>query len=85
MKKLSSVFFSLLLIVMSMISSNELSAARRTSLRTYKIRTYTKKAPYSGLGKTSKINGRIKSKGISGHGKRTTKGYTYVNPYARSK
>lgn len=47
--------------------------------------TYTKKAPYAGMGKKSNRNELIKTKGISGHGKRTKKGYTYVNPYARSK
>ncbi len=48
-------------------------------------RNYTKKAPYAGMGKQSKRNGLIKTKSISGHGKRTKKGYTYVNSYARSK
>lgn len=46
---------------------------------------YSKKAPYSGYGKRSKVNGLPKTKITSGHVKRTSKGYTYVNPYARSK
>lgn len=52
---------------------------------TYAARGYTKKTPYAGMGKVSKANGRIKVKGISGHGKRTSKGYTYVNPYSRTR
>ncbi len=48
-------------------------------------RSYTKKAPYLGMGRQSKRNGLIKTKSISGHSKRTKKGYTSVNPYARSK
>lgn len=57
--------------------------AKRISFGSTK--SYTKKAPYAGLGKTSKVNRLPKTKTISGHGKRTCKGYTYVNPYARSK
>jgi len=48
-------------------------------------KTYTKKAPYAGYGKQSKVNGMIKTKPVSGHYKKSSKGYTYVNPYARSK
>lgn len=46
---------------------------------------YEKKAPYDGYGKTSEVNGRPKTKPVKGHTKKTTKGYTYVNPYYRSK
>lgn len=45
---------------------------------------YTKKAPYAGYGKISKTTGLPKTKIVSGHVKKTSKGYTYVNPYARS-
>ena len=47
--------------------------------------SYTKKRAYEGMSKKSNNNGQMKTKGISGHGKRTCKGYTYVQPYARSK
>ena len=50
-----------------------------------KMRSYTKKSAYSDFGKSSKVNRLPKTKAIAGHGKRTRKGYTYVNPYARSK
>lgn len=48
-------------------------------------RSYTKKAPYAGMGKISRVNGRIRTKSVSGHSKRTSKGYTYVNPYSRTR
>jgi hypothetical protein len=44
-----------------------------------------KKSALCGLGKPSKVNKLPKLKITSGHRKRTSKGYTYVNPYARSK
>lgn len=47
-------------------------------------KSYTKKAPYSGFGKTSKKTGRTKVKSTSGHSKKTSRGYAYVNPYSRS-
>ena len=46
---------------------------------------YTKKAPYAGYGKISSTTGRPKTKIVRSHTKRTSKGYTYVNPYARSR
>lgn len=46
---------------------------------------YSKKVPYAGYGQPSKANGLPKYKTTSGHMKRTTKGYTYVNPYSRSR
>lgn len=49
------------------------------------LHAYTKKAPYSDYGKISKTTGLPKTKIVSGHVKRTSKGYTYVNPYAKSK
>ncbi len=74
------------------LSASELSAAPRKSytpksysIKSYKTKSYSKKAPYAGYGKPSKVNGLPKTKITSGHVKRTNKGYTYVNPYARSK
>ncbi len=55
------------------------------STKSYGSKTYTKKAPYAGYGKPSKANGLPKTKTTSGHMKKTSKGYTYVNPYARSR
>lgn len=48
-------------------------------------RAYQKKSAFSGFGKISKITKIPKTKIASGHCKKTCKGYTYVNPYARSK
>lgn len=47
-------------------------------------KSYQKKRAYEGLGKKSKVTSLPKTKITNGHGKRTKKGYTYVNPYARS-
>ena len=78
MKKIS--FFAF------MVNTAEIYAVRKASFAAHKApRVYTKKAPYAGMSKKSSSNGLIKTKGVSGHGKRTSKGYTYVNPYARSK
>lgn len=49
-----------------------------------KMKSYQKKSAYEGLGKTSKVTSLPKTKITNGHGKRTKRGYTYVNPYARS-
>lgn len=56
--------------------------AKRTSFG--KTKSYQKKSAYEGLGKKSKVTSLPKTKITSGHGKRTKRGYTYVNPYARS-
>lgn len=61
---------------------SSLHAAPRKS---YSRASYSKKAPYAGYGQPSKVNGLPKCKTTSGHMKRTSKGYTYVNPYARSR
>lgn len=58
--------------------------AKKASFGT-KSKTYTKKTSYEGFGKPSKVNRLPKTKNISGHSKRTSNGFTYVNPYARSK
>ena len=55
------------------------------STRRSSKKSYTKKAPLAGYGKPSRVNRLPKTKIISGHPKRSSKGYTYVNPYARSK
>lgn len=58
--------------------------AKKTSFgRTPK--TYTKKSLNMGFGKPSKVNQLPKTKIINAHTKKTSKGYTHVNPYARSK
>lgn len=72
MKKISSLMMTFALALSLMAFSSNLEA-------------YTKKAPYQGYGKPSKVNGLPKFKTTSGHFKKTSKGYTYVNPYARSK
>jgi|GEM_PF-3147879 len=69
-------YISLVLVSLCMINTTLLWCAKKN---------YTKKAPYSGFGKPSKVNRQPKIKPITGHGKRTRKGYTYVNPYSRSK
>ncbi len=87
----TGVFYSVLLAA-AILSVGELSAAPRKpystkaySTKSYNKKTYSKKAPYAGYGKPSKVNGLPKTKIISGHAKKTSKGYTYVNPYARSR
>ena len=82
----------LVLFATTVLSVGELRAATRTSYTTksYPTKTtakkpYSKKASYAGYGKPSKVNGQPKTKITSGHVKKTSKGYTYVNPYARSK
>jgi len=46
-------------------------------------KSYTKKFSYAGYGKTSKNTGKVKMKITNGHYK-PSKGYKYVNSYARS-
>lgn len=67
-------------------SSSRLKPVRVKMARTKTIRntTYKKKAPLNDFGKPSKSNRIPKTKVVMGHGKRTRKGYTYVNMYARS-
>ena len=91
-KFLKNKAFSLVLLATLFMSTSELCAAPRKSYtpksystKSYKTKSYSKKAPYAGYGKPSKVNGLPKTKITSGHVKRTNKGYTYVNPYARSK
>lgn len=72
------------LMVATCLSTME-TLAKRASFGMRSSRTYTKKAPNAGFGKPSKVNRLPKTKTITGHTKRTSKGYTYVNPYARSK
>ena len=91
-KYLKRGLFGLTLIGTVFFTSNALIAAPRKSYkpktystRSYSTKSYTKKAPYAGYGKRSTVNGLPKTKIITGHGKRTSKGYTYVYPYARSK
>jgi hypothetical protein len=91
-KNLKKRIFSLALLTTMFLSVGELSAAPKKfyTQKSYSAKTtikkpYVKKAPYAGYGKPSKVNGQPKTKITSGHVKKTSKGYTYVNPYARSK
>jgi hypothetical protein len=45
---------------------------------------YVNGVPVTGYGETSKITGRPRTKIVSGYWRHTSKGYTYVKPYARS-
>lgn len=60
-------------------------ASKSSYITPKKTKSYTKKASLEGLGKPSKANKLPKTKVTSGHVKKTSKGYTHVNPYARSK
>lgn len=86
-KYLKNGAFSLALLATTILSVGDLNAAPKKSYstKTTTKKTYVKKAPYAGYGKPSKVNGQSKTKISSGHVKKTSKGYTYVNPYARSK
>lgn len=91
-KYLKNGAFSLAVLATAFLSVGELNAAPKKTYtqETYSTKvatkkSYSKKAPYAGYGKPSKVNGQPKTKITSGHVKKTSKGYTYVNPYARSK
>lgn len=91
-KHLKNGVFGLALLTTTLLSVSDLSAAPRKSYgsksyttKNYSQKPYVKKSPYAGYGQPSKINSRPKTKIVSGHVKKTSKGYTYVNPYARSK
>ncbi len=86
-KNLKIKALAFLIVIATSLSCGSLSAAQKNGSfpKTSSSKSYTKKSPYSGYGKTSKVNGLPKAKIISGHAKKTSKGYTYVNPYARSK
>ncbi len=78
-------------LITTLFSTSALSAApnkayesKSHSTKAYSKKAYSKKAPYAGYGQSSKVNGRSKTKIVSGHTKKTAKGYIYVNPYARS-
>jgi len=89
MNKFVLLFFG---VALSLTYSQELqSAPRKTSCyqtkpsKTSSKKTYRKKSTWEGLGKKSKVTGLPKTKPVNGHYKRTNKGYTYVNPYVKSK
>lgn len=91
-KSLKNGSLNLVLLALTIFSVGALEAAPRKSYapksytaKSYNRKPYAKKAPYAGYGKPSKVNGLPKTKITSGHVKRTSKGYTYVNPYARSR
>ncbi len=90
-----SLFFSILFFVLAM--SPLLAHARRATFNTmpksfnskkissfHPKKTYTQKTAYAGMGKPSKVNGLSKTKPISGYYK-PSKGYKYINSYARSR
>lgn len=77
MKKSAMTRFSLLLATACIVLTSQLDGRRSKG--------YTKKSMYSGYGKPSKVNGKIKTKSTSGHFKKTSKGHTYVFSYSRSK
>lgn len=54
------------------------------SINYTKTKKYVKKPAYSNFGAKSKKSGQYRIKSTSGHYKRTSKGYTYVNPYYKS-
>lgn len=91
-KRIMNGILGVAILAVMFFSASELSAAPRKgcsqksySSNSYSQKPYSKKAPYVGYGKKSKVNGLPKYKITSGHTKKTSKGYTYVNPYARSK
>lgn len=53
-----------------------------SSTTTSSCKDYT--PPIKGYGEISKTTGRVRTKVVSGHWRHTSKGYTYVKPYARS-
>lgn len=88
--------FKIILVFISLVLTNNVFLVQRLKARTYtknisrgKIKvnncTYTKKRPYQGFGKRSVVNNKIKTKSTRGHFKKTSKGVTFVNPYARSR
>ena len=89
-KFLSTAVFAAVAAIFCVTSSGQLEAAtnKRSSYITTKKApktSYKKKAPYEGYGKKSSVNGMPKTKIVNGHVKQTSKGYTYVNPYAKSR
>ena len=74
---LSAIFVCIFLIT-------QMEAKRCKSTHKKSSKSYKKKAPYEGIGKKSYVNGKIKTKGVRGHFK-PSKGYEYVNSYAKSK
>jgi hypothetical protein len=64
-------------------AAHKKSTAYQSHQKTSK-KPYVKKSAYQGFGKKSTVNGKYKTKIVQGHIKRTKKGYTYVNPYAKS-
>lgn len=76
----------LLFVCACLLSIQPAHAAKKSfRMKSYKSKQYTKKAPFADFGKPSRVSKLPKTKVISGHVKKTAKGYTYVNPYARSK
>jgi hypothetical protein len=83
---MNKLLLSLSLTWACLLSMPSIEAAKKAfCIKNYKAKPPSKKAPFASFGKPSKVNKLPKTKVVSGHIKKTTKGYTYVNPYARSK
>ena len=72
------------LILITCILVEKLDAKIRNTFSFPKTKSYTKKAPYFGYGKRSSVNSKIKTKAVKGYFQ-PSRGYKFVNPYARSK
>lgn len=81
MKKHFQTFFSILILILCITSTEKLQAKKYSFGRS---KSYTTKAPYSGFGKVSKSTGRIKTKSVRGYFK-PSNGYKFVNPYSKSR
>ncbi len=73
----------LLLVITSVGFTMNVDAKRMRVFKTSKVSK--KKTICQDLGKPSKANGLLKTKITGSHFKRTSKGYTLVNAYARSR
>jgi hypothetical protein len=52
--------------------------------KTAPTKKYVNGVPVTGYGEISKVTGRPRTKIVSGYWRHTSKGLTWVNPYARS-
>lgn len=75
----------LLILVCSVhVNATKKSTAPCRSSKKLTKRIYSPKSPHSGFGKKSSVNGKIKTKSVSGHFK-PSNGYKFVNPYSRTR
>lgn len=80
-KFFNSLFFAFLLATLSTASIHLKTLSYHKPIK----KSYIKKAPLAGYCQISKVSGLPKTGIIRGHYKRTRKGITYVNKYARSR